>query len=214
MPSEPGGSRPRRRSYDEVHRLLVDAAAELFAEKGFTGTTTKEIGVRAGVSEVMLFRHFGSKARLFSEASLQPFNDFLARFAADWGAHVDEQSLDEPYLREFVAGLYDLSRERRTLIIDLLAALEYEPGLLDAGGEPLLRALTDVAEVGQKAMARRGVDDVDSAMTARAIITMVVATAVFGPVLFGHDAGATGRDAVIDDLARMAGRMIGPPRHR
>lgn len=213
MPSEPEVQRPRRRSYDEIHRLLVDAAAEAFVEKGYTGTTTKEIGLRAGVSEVMLFRHFGSKARLFSEASLQPFNDFLARFAADWGAHVDEQSLDEPYLREFVAGLYDLSRERRTLIVDLLASAAYEPELL-AGDEPLLRALTDVAAVGQKAMARRGVDDVDSAMTARAIITMVVATAVLGPVLFGHDPGPDGRDAVIDDLARMAGRLIGPPRNR
>src|SRR3546814_11182987 len=69
----------RRRSSDEIHRLLLEAASELFAEKGYAATTTREIGVRAGVPEVMLFRHFGSKASLFSEASLQPFNDFLSQ---------------------------------------------------------------------------------------------------------------------------------------
>src|SRR3546814_4010274 len=102
----------RRRSSDEIHRLLLEAASELFAEKGYAATTTREIGVRAGVPEVMLFRHFGSKASLFSEASLQPFNDFLSQFAASWGVHVDEAEPDESYLQELVRGLYELARDR------------------------------------------------------------------------------------------------------
>ena len=40
---------------------LIEAALDLFAERGVTDTTTKAVADRAGVNEVTLFRHFGSK---------------------------------------------------------------------------------------------------------------------------------------------------------
>lgn len=40
---------------------IVTAAAALFAERGYTATTTRAIAERAEVNEVTLFRHFGSK---------------------------------------------------------------------------------------------------------------------------------------------------------
>jgi AcrR family transcriptional regulator len=46
---------------------IIDAAFGLFSQKGYLGTTTKEIALHAGVSEVTLFRHFGSKESIFEE---------------------------------------------------------------------------------------------------------------------------------------------------
>ncbi len=40
---------------------LIEAALDLFAEKGVTETTTKAVADRAGVNEVTLFRHFRNK---------------------------------------------------------------------------------------------------------------------------------------------------------
>jgi len=40
-------------------------AAELFSQKGFSGTTTKEIADNAGVSEAIIFRHFATKDDLY-----------------------------------------------------------------------------------------------------------------------------------------------------
>lgn len=40
---------------------ILDAAARLFAERGYAGTTTRAIAEAAGVNEVTLFRHFESK---------------------------------------------------------------------------------------------------------------------------------------------------------
>lgn len=40
---------------------IVDAAVELIALRGYAATTTKAIAELAGVNEVTLFRHFGSK---------------------------------------------------------------------------------------------------------------------------------------------------------
>ena len=46
---------------------IMEAARELFEQKGFAAATTKEIASLAGVSEVTLFRHFESKRSLFNE---------------------------------------------------------------------------------------------------------------------------------------------------
>lgn len=44
---------------------LLDAALELFVEKGFTATRAEEVAARAGVSKGTLFLYFQSKEELF-----------------------------------------------------------------------------------------------------------------------------------------------------
>lgn len=44
---------------------LIKVAISLFARKGFTGTTTKEIAHAARVNEAMIFRHFATKDDLY-----------------------------------------------------------------------------------------------------------------------------------------------------
>ncbi len=46
---------------------ILEAAYSCFSRKGYFGTTTREISQAAGVSEVTLFRLFGSKKELFRE---------------------------------------------------------------------------------------------------------------------------------------------------
>src|SRR6476660_115450 len=45
---------------------LIAAAASLFAEKGFNGTTTREIAKAAGVSEALVFKYFPTKRLLYA----------------------------------------------------------------------------------------------------------------------------------------------------
>jgi AcrR family transcriptional regulator len=54
---------------------ILDAAITLVSQKGYLGATTREIARGAGVTELTLFRHFGSKEKLF-EACLNR-NTFL-----------------------------------------------------------------------------------------------------------------------------------------
>ncbi len=46
---------------------LLKATLKLISEKGYLGATTREIAHEAGVTELTLFRHFGSKEHLFEE---------------------------------------------------------------------------------------------------------------------------------------------------
>ena len=51
----------------EDRRLqILSVAVSLFSQKGFGGTTTREIAHMAGVSEAMVFRHFATKQELYT----------------------------------------------------------------------------------------------------------------------------------------------------
>jgi len=50
---------------DRRHQIL-HVAVTLFSQRGFGGTTTKEIAQAAGVSEAMVFRHYATKQELYS----------------------------------------------------------------------------------------------------------------------------------------------------
>jgi TetR/AcrR family transcriptional regulator len=60
--------RPRRKRMkaDQRRRQLIDVAIELFARKGFGGTTTREIAKAAQVNEAIIFRHFETKEGLYA----------------------------------------------------------------------------------------------------------------------------------------------------
>ncbi|MYW89924.1 helix-turn-helix transcriptional regulator [Amycolatopsis rubida] len=55
----------RKRDATATKAALLDAAAELFADRGFDRTTVRDIANRAGVNQALLFRYFGSKDALF-----------------------------------------------------------------------------------------------------------------------------------------------------
>jgi AcrR family transcriptional regulator len=61
----PAPEDPIRRQLVEARRAqIIDAAARVFAEKGFHRATTKEIASAAGVSEGTIYNYFDSKADL------------------------------------------------------------------------------------------------------------------------------------------------------
>jgi AcrR family transcriptional regulator len=50
---------------DKRREQILRSAIELFSQRGFSGTTTKEIAKAAGVSEAMVFRHFSKKSEIY-----------------------------------------------------------------------------------------------------------------------------------------------------
>ncbi len=57
---------PRRLRAEVRKAEIIDAAASLFAAKGFNGTKTREIAGQARVSEALIFKHFPSKEDLYA----------------------------------------------------------------------------------------------------------------------------------------------------
>ncbi len=59
----------------QTHDAVLAAAVQLFAEKGFAATSTREICQRANVTKPVLYYHFGSKERLYEEALVDACNE-------------------------------------------------------------------------------------------------------------------------------------------
>lgn len=51
---------------EDRREQIIEVAVRLFSQKGFRGTTTKEIAMAAGVNEAIIFRHFATKSDLYT----------------------------------------------------------------------------------------------------------------------------------------------------
>lgn len=67
--------RKKRLAAEERYSQIVKVATRLFSEKGFKGTTTREIAREAGISEAIIFRHFAKKEALYSAIIDMQCND-------------------------------------------------------------------------------------------------------------------------------------------
>jgi AcrR family transcriptional regulator len=141
-----------------THEKLLEAAARVFARDGLDGATTREIAREAGVNEVTLFRHFGSRERLLravvernfgTQAAAAPAlasgNDLRADLRAHARAY--EQRLEEnmPLIRAMLGGIHRHAQQEHqvyeALFGPLRAALVARLEAARAGGE--LRADAD-----------------------------------------------------------------------
>jgi AcrR family transcriptional regulator len=152
---------PRRRLPAAERRSLIEnAAARLFAERGYAATTVEDIVAEAGVSKPMLYRHFESKKELQmkmlerrrDELAAAPLDSFL-QGAGDpaqrlpamidaWFAHVEQHPHTSRVLFQDAGGdadIQDLQRElrRRQRAADVALLREFAPQLPEDELEPL-----------------------------------------------------------------------------
>lgn len=148
---------------------LIEAALDLFAERGVTETTTKAVAERARVNEVTLFRNFGNKYRLL----LAVIED-SAVFAKLVHALVEQASN-----RNDVAGfLQEYARESLCTLNkapDLVRSIVGEAGHYptenrQALGKGLSEANRYVAEYLERAIAA---ENLTSSLTAEQIVNLL-----------------------------------------
>ncbi|WP_231983676.1 TetR/AcrR family transcriptional regulator [Mycobacterium sp. E2733] len=60
---------PRRRDAGATRTRLLEAARELFLARGYSAVGLREVASKAGVDVTLVRRYFGSKERLFTEAT-------------------------------------------------------------------------------------------------------------------------------------------------
>src|SRR5215472_5027114 len=70
----------RMRGVDR-HASIVRSAIQLFAEKGFRGTTTRELARALGVTEPVLYQHFKTKNDLYRAIIESKAREGLAKSA-------------------------------------------------------------------------------------------------------------------------------------
>lgn len=74
-------------------RAILDAAIELFARKGFRGTTTRELSTAIGVSEPVLYQHFATKRDLYTAIVDHMTESAAESFKQAFADHLNDDEL-------------------------------------------------------------------------------------------------------------------------
>ncbi|WP_052807446.1 TetR/AcrR family transcriptional regulator [Risungbinella massiliensis] len=112
----------------DTQTRLLDAALDLIEREGIRGTTTQKIAEKAGVSENTLFRHFGSKKKLLTEA-LRRETEILGKNVFSYTDNIEEDL--ESFISKYLLFIQKFSRVLPVIYAELPRYPEYAT-LLDA----------------------------------------------------------------------------------
>ena len=85
--------------HGDLHRVLIDAALELIAERGPNAVSLRDLARAAGVSHAAPAHHFGDKAGLFTAIATQGQLLLADQLAADLADGRDLRRLGASYVR-------------------------------------------------------------------------------------------------------------------
>jgi AcrR family transcriptional regulator len=191
--------RPRARTRDPEQKraLLIQTARELFARRGYAETTTADVARRAGVSEGIVFHHFGSKAGLL-EAAAADYGAGLAR-AMFAGKSLSEKASAEEMLR----AAFGYVREHGQLA--RLLGLSADASSLDAANRASrAQIVTALAEAFETWSAQGRIRPLDAEVTAELVFSMVESALI---ACFGRGDGRREREYLRETLACVEGAL-------
>jgi AcrR family transcriptional regulator len=130
----------------ETKAVLLEAAARVFARRGYDGASISEITSEAGLTSGAIYAHYSSKAELFNAA--------LERYAErDFDQFLERSSAEVPDAITAIGATFDHREETEaSLLISAIVAARNDPevaGLLRAGlaeREALFRSLIEGAQ--------------------------------------------------------------------
>ncbi|MFB7878436.1 TetR/AcrR family transcriptional regulator [Nocardia sp. NPDC056064] len=117
---------------------ILDAAAELFGERGITGTSTNRIAVAAGVSIGTVYRYFSDRSRMVDELLDRLLTDIETAFTASL-FKLEDMSVHDMFATIFGV-ITDVLVANAGLVRALIAGVQfYSSGLPEF--EPRLRLM-------------------------------------------------------------------------
>jgi AcrR family transcriptional regulator len=207
----------RRRTTGEVRAAIIDAARALFAERGYGSTSTRDIAARATVAEPLIFRHFGSKNRLFEQVVLAPFTEFVRQYTGDAERRRPGYLTPLESATDYLSRLYDFCTGNREVARAIFMASSHEDVASD-----LDRAVSDLnalfgrlEKIVEAESARHGLEVARTGLTVRLTFGMVLAVTVLDDWLFDPATVRPDRGEMIAALTGFvlygaAGRSAGP----
>lgn len=170
----PQKAQPTRMRAEGRRSQIVAIAAELFSQKGFRGTTTKEIADHAGVSEAIIFRHFATKDDLYRAILDYKVNQGTERMKENLNEAASRKD-DNAYFGSLAYEMLEFHSKDRTFIRLLLFSALEGHDLSDIFFHSTAR---DVKNHIRRYIKQRIVDGafrrVDPALAARAFVGMVL----------------------------------------
>jgi AcrR family transcriptional regulator len=145
---------------DATTAAMLDAAEQLFAERGFTAVSVRDIAHRAGVSHALVHRYLGSKKEIYRAVLAR--NEDVMRAAAG-----DTEDLDVALSRMVREGLASRRSYLRLVAHSALHGLPYDTSIVT------FAAVQRLIELAEARASRAGRAEGDVAEPRVAIATIV-----------------------------------------
>lgn len=149
----------------DTRTIILNAAARIFAQHGFRGSTTRRIADAAAVNEVTIFRYFGSKDALLQEAINQSNDCELANALPV--TPVDP----EAELTLWCTTVIDHLRSRQSMIRKCMSEMEERPEMRSITAATPIRVTNELCTYFRQ-LRRHGFTDDDFDANAAAAMIM------------------------------------------
>lgn len=171
----------------DKQKRIFEAAVEVFAEKGYSASSTSEIAKRAGVAEGTIFRHYKTKKDLLVSIMaptmvriIAPFviREFRDVFDTDYGSF-------DTFLNRVIENRIAFLEKNRSLLKILLQELPFHPDLQEQFRKVILsRVLERIENVFDRYKAKGQLADLPNStmirLAASAMIGYVLIRTLFG----------------------------------
>ena len=149
--------------------IIISTAMKLFAQKGFEGTSVREIAAGADVNPAMISYYFGSKEKLF-EKLVEYKAGFLKGVFAELVNNTSLSQIEKVYIviDSYVERMFHNPEFHHLLHREL--SLDRRPKMKDAISEILLRNFISVKTIVQQGIDSGEFNDVDPELTIASII--------------------------------------------
>ncbi len=177
----PLGRRPKEAGGGaETRAAILDAAMELFAERGFDGTPIARIAHSAGVATGLIFHYFGAK-----EGLLEALIDERTAFPR-LSATIDDIAASDPrpdsyeLLRRVGTSIYPMARHSAPMLRIMVREILQREQVRAHWNETRERAFADLGHALSEAVDPRIEPEIAQAV-ARTFLDTVLFEALFGP---------------------------------
>ena len=196
---------PRRDRREDILR----ASLHLFAERGFHGTSMRDIAREAGITEGLIYHYFASKRDLFraiiEEHSFLP----LLRTLPELAQQLDLRAL----LIVLARGFFDVLRQNTKLTRLLLQEVQVFPEEKEAFfADAVGQSITELGRILDARMSARARSQVDPQVAARLFFNALLAFFVEQEILGGKHMLPADEQVYVDHLVDMFVKRLGTGR--
>ncbi|MBD2042979.1 TetR/AcrR family transcriptional regulator [Microcoleus sp. FACHB-672] len=136
----------------QTRTRILQSAQRLFANKGYEGTTTRDLAADAGVAEGTLFRHFSNKKAILVEVATQGWVDILTDLLTELSEMGSYKAVGQ-VMRRRMLHLRDNADMMRVCFLEA----QFHPDLRERIQAEVIGKMTDVAEAFFQTAMDRGV---------------------------------------------------------
>lgn len=126
---------------EDTRTKILQAALQLFAKRGYDGTTTKDLAKLAGVAEGTLFRYFATKKAILIEVATAGWIDILTDLLTELSEMGSYKAVSQVMRRRMLN-----MRQNKDLMRVCFIEAQYHPELKENIQTEVITKMTDVAE--------------------------------------------------------------------